>query len=36
MVIDNSPPEFISSDVIVRYTRNRSIPPYGLIDNATD
>lgn len=36
VVIDNSPPEFISTDVIVRFTRNQSIPPYGLIDNAID
>jgi hypothetical protein len=36
VIIDNSPPEFIADDVVIRYTRNRTVPPYGLIDNATD
>jgi hypothetical protein len=36
VVIDNSPPDLVANDVIVRYTRNPDIPPYGLIDNATD
>lgn len=36
VVIDNTPPESITQDVIIRFTRNRNVPPYGLIDNATD
>jgi AAA domain len=36
VVVDNSPPEIVSNDVVVRYTRNRDVPPYGLIDNAVD
>jgi hypothetical protein len=36
VVVDNSPPEFVAEDVVVHYTRNRDIPPYGLIDNAID
>ena len=36
IVVDNSPPEFIVADVVVRYTRNRDVPPYGLIDDAID
>jgi hypothetical protein len=36
VVIDNSPPELVADDVVIRYTRNQSVPPYGLIDNAID
>ncbi|MFI1240323.1 hypothetical protein [Nocardia salmonicida] len=36
VVVDNSPPELVSSDVVVRYSRNHAAPPYGLIDDATD
>jgi hypothetical protein len=36
VVVDNSPPDSVAEDVIVRYTRNREIHPYGLIDNAVD
>jgi hypothetical protein len=36
VVVDNSPPDSVSDDVIVRYTRNRATPPYGLIYDAID
>lgn len=36
VVIDNSPPDIVAGDVVVRYTRNRSVPPYGLIEDAID
>jgi hypothetical protein len=36
VVVDNSPPVSVADDVVVRYTRNRNVPPYGLIDNAVD
>lgn len=36
VVIDNSPPDTVAADVVVHYTRNRDIPPYGLIEDATD
>lgn len=36
IVIDNSPPAAVSNDVVVRYTRDRQRPPYGLIDDAID
>ncbi len=36
VVIDNSPPQSVADDVVVRYTRDPAVPPYGLIDNATD
>jgi hypothetical protein len=36
VIIDNSPPESVSTDVVVRYTRNPEIPPYGLIENEID
>ncbi|MFC0713659.1 ATP-binding protein [Cellulomonas biazotea] len=36
VVIDNTPPEFVGQHVIVHYTRNPEIPPYGLITDATE
>ena len=36
VVIDNSPPPSVEQDVIVRFTRSRDTPPYGLIDDAVD
>ena len=36
VVIDNTPPESASDDIVVQYTRSRTIGPYGLIDNAID
>lgn len=36
VVVDNSPPEVVASDIVVRYTRSRTLPPYGLIDDAID
>lgn len=35
IVIDNSPPDAVTDDVVVRYTRNAKIEPYGLITDAT-
>jgi hypothetical protein len=36
IVIDNSPPESVAAHVVVRYTRDRNVAPYGLIDDAVD
>ena len=36
IVIDNSPPDTVSEHVVVHYTRNAMIPPYGLITDAVD
>ncbi|MCC8245058.1 hypothetical protein [Saccharothrix luteola] len=36
IVIDNSPPESVHNDVVVRYTRNPAVAPYGLIEDAID
>ncbi|NGY66485.1 hypothetical protein G7043_47155 [Lentzea sp. NEAU-D13] len=36
VVVDNSPPEAVAGDIVVRYTRSRTLPPYGLIDDAFD
>ena len=36
IVVDNSPPALVSDFVVVRYTRDRESPPYGLIDDAVD
>jgi hypothetical protein len=35
IVVDNSPPELVADDVVVRFTRSSSVPPYGLIPEAT-
>lgn len=35
IVVDNSPPEIVADDVVIRFTRNSSVPPYGLIPEAT-
>jgi hypothetical protein len=35
IVVDNTPPPLVEDHVIVRYSRNPSIPPYGLIDDET-
>lgn len=36
IVIDNSPPASMSQAVVVHYTRDPAIPPYGLVTNAVD
>lgn len=36
IVIDNSPPESLAEDVVIRFTRDRNRPPYGLITDAVD
>lgn len=36
IVIDNSPPDIVADDVVVRYSRLPDVPPYGLIDDAVD
>ena len=36
VVIDNSPPSFFSDHVVVHYTRDPQLPPYGLITDAVD
>ncbi|WP_157172798.1 DNA recombination protein RecN [Nocardia exalbida] len=36
VVVDNSPPDLVAEDVVVRYSRNHAVPPYGLIDDAID
>ncbi|MFM1724427.1 MULTISPECIES: AAA family ATPase [Rhodococcus] len=35
IVVDNSPPDSVAEDVVVRFTRNTGIAPYGLIPEAT-
>lgn len=34
IVVDNSPPELVADDVVVRFTRSSAVPPYGLIPEA--
>ncbi|MFE3754375.1 hypothetical protein ACFXO9_08720 [Nocardia tengchongensis] len=36
VVVDNSPPDLVADDVVVRYSRSYAVPPYGLIEDATD
>jgi len=36
IVIDNSPPDLAKEHVVVHYTRNAAIPPYGLITDAVE
>ncbi|BCN67277.1 hypothetical protein RE943_07500 [Prescottella equi] len=35
IVVDNSPPDSVAEDVVVRFTRNAATAPYGLIPEAT-
>jgi hypothetical protein len=35
IVVDNSPPESVDDDVVIRFTRSVDEPPYGLIWDAT-
>jgi hypothetical protein len=36
IVVDNEPPASVDDFVVVRYTGDPDVPPYGLIDDATD
>lgn len=36
LLVDNDPPDFASEHLAVRYTGDAAVPPYGLIDDATD
>jgi hypothetical protein len=36
IVIDNSPPDLVAGDVVVRYTRSARVAPYGLVEDALD
>lgn len=36
VVVDNSPPDSVSEHVVVHYTRDPAVPPYGLITDAVD
>jgi hypothetical protein len=36
IVIDNSPPESVADDVVIEFTRDPEVPPYGLITDATE
>ncbi len=36
IVIDNSPPDLVADDVVVRYTRSARVAPYGLVEDAVD
>jgi hypothetical protein len=36
IVIDNTPPDTVREEVVVRFTRDPEIAPYGLITNAVD
>ncbi|MDK1329124.1 hypothetical protein [Arthrobacter sp. zg-Y1143] len=35
IVVDNTPPNNVEEHVVVRYTRNPEVEPFGLIDNET-
>jgi hypothetical protein len=35
IVADNAPPPEADADVVVRFSRRRDVPPYGLIDDET-
>ncbi|TDD58837.1 DNA recombination protein RecN [Kribbella antibiotica] len=35
IVVDNSPPESVDEDIVIRFTRRADSPPYGLIPEAT-
>lgn len=35
IVVDNSPPESVEADVVIRFTRSAEVPPYGLIPEAS-
>lgn len=35
IVVDNSPPELVSQDIVVQFSRRADRPPYGLIRDAT-
>ncbi|RFA06683.1 hypothetical protein B7R21_18975 [Subtercola boreus] len=34
IIVDNSPPSTVANDVVVNFTRNPNMPPYGLIHDA--
>lgn len=34
IIVDNQPPSWVFSDVVVRFSADPSNPPYGLIDDA--
>jgi hypothetical protein len=36
IVVDNTPPESMAEDVVIRFTRDPNVPPYGLIVDAVD
>jgi len=36
IIVDNEPPLFAQEYVIVKYSRNKDLPPYGLIDDDTE
>ena len=36
IIVDNEPPEIAEKFIVVRFTRNRDIPPYGLIDDEVE
>lgn len=36
LLVDNEPPASAGDYVVVRYTGDKDVPPYGLIDDATD
>jgi uncharacterized small protein (DUF1192 family) len=36
IIIDNTPPELVHDNIVVRFSRDPGIPPYGLIADAVD
>jgi hypothetical protein len=36
IVVDNVPPSIAEDHVVIHFTRNPSIPPYGLIDDEVE
>lgn len=33
VVVDNTPPDLVADDIVVRFTRDPATPPFGLIEN---
>ncbi|KRQ78864.1 hypothetical protein AOT95_17805 [Mycobacteroides sp. HXXIII] len=33
--VDNTPPDLAVKHIVIRYTRDPAVPPFGLIDNET-
>lgn len=36
IIVDNDPPDFADAFVVARFSGDADVPPYGLIDDATE